>query len=44
MFILSWQITLVALILLPLFLVPARMVGRPAGRPEPGRATTSTPR
>ena len=31
MFILSWQITLVALVLLPLFLIPARMVGRRLG-------------
>ena len=31
MFFLSWQITLVALILLPLFLVPARMVGQRIG-------------
>jgi len=31
MFVLSWQITLVALILLPLFLVPARLVGRRLG-------------
>jgi ATP-binding cassette, subfamily B, bacterial len=31
MFILSWQITLLALILLPIFLVPARMVGRKIG-------------
>ncbi len=28
MFILSWQITLIALVLLPLFIVPARIVGR----------------
>lgn len=31
MFILSWQITLVALILLPVFLIPARRVGRKLG-------------
>ncbi|MGH9089107.1 MAG: ABC transporter ATP-binding protein, partial [Acidimicrobiales bacterium] len=31
MFFLSWQITLVALLLLPLFLVPARLVGRKLG-------------
>jgi len=31
MFYLSWQITLVALILLPVFLVPARRVGRKLG-------------
>ncbi len=31
MFFLSWQITLVALVLLPCFLVPARMVGRRLG-------------
>jgi len=31
MFILSWQITLMALILLPLFLIPARVVGRKLG-------------
>jgi ATP-binding cassette subfamily B protein len=31
MFILSWQITLVALVLLPLFLIPARFVGRRLG-------------
>ncbi|MGO9455658.1 MAG: ABC transporter ATP-binding protein [Acidimicrobiales bacterium] len=31
MFILSWQITLVALVLLPLFLIPARVVGRRLG-------------
>jgi ATP-binding cassette subfamily B protein len=31
MFVLSWQITLVALALLPLFLVPARLVGRRLG-------------
>ncbi len=31
MFLLSWQITLVALVLLPLFLIPARLVGRRLG-------------
>ena len=31
MFILSWQITLVALVLLPIFLLPARYVGRRLG-------------
>ncbi|MGH9092048.1 MAG: ABC transporter ATP-binding protein, partial [Acidimicrobiales bacterium] len=31
MFFLSWQITLVALVLLPVFLVPARLVGRRLG-------------
>jgi ATP-binding cassette subfamily B protein len=31
MFALSWQITLVALILLPLFLIPARLMGRRLG-------------
>ncbi|MHB8219796.1 MAG: ABC transporter ATP-binding protein [Acidimicrobiales bacterium] len=31
MFVLSWQITLVALVLLPMFLVPARIVGRRLG-------------
>ena len=31
MFILSWQVTLVALVLLPAFLVPARLVGRRLG-------------
>ncbi len=31
MFVLSWQITLVALILLPLFLIPARRVGQRLG-------------
>ncbi|CAB4861265.1 unannotated protein [freshwater metagenome] len=31
MFFLSWQVTIVALVLLPLFLVPARMVGRRLG-------------
>jgi ATP-binding cassette subfamily B protein len=31
MFVLSWQITLVALCLLPIFLVPARRVGRKLG-------------
>jgi ATP-binding cassette subfamily B protein len=31
MFVLSWQITLVALVLLPVFLVPARLVGRRLG-------------
>ncbi|HVX19742.1 MAG TPA: ABC transporter ATP-binding protein [Acidimicrobiales bacterium] len=31
MFILSWQITLVALVLLPCFLIPARLVGRRLG-------------
>jgi ATP-binding cassette subfamily B protein len=31
MFVLSWQITLVALILLPVFLLPARKVGRRLG-------------
>ncbi len=31
MFILSWQITLVALVLLPVFLLPARYVGRRLG-------------
>ena len=31
MFVLSWQITLVALVLVPLFLIPARVVGRKLG-------------
>ncbi len=31
MFILSWQITLMALVLLPIFLIPARIVGRKLG-------------
>ncbi len=31
MFVLSWQITLVSLVLLPLFLIPARLVGRRLG-------------
>jgi ATP-binding cassette, subfamily B, bacterial len=31
MFYLSWQITLIALVLLPVFLVPARLVGRRIG-------------
>ena len=31
MFILSWQITLVALVLLPVFLIPARYIGRRLG-------------
>ena len=31
MLILSWQITIVALVLLPLFLIPARLVGRRLG-------------
>jgi ATP-binding cassette, subfamily B, bacterial len=31
MFILSWQITLVALLLLPVFVIPARLVGRKLG-------------
>ncbi len=31
MFYLSWQITLIALVLLPIFLVPARFVGRKLG-------------
>jgi ATP-binding cassette subfamily B protein len=31
MFFLSWQITLVALVLLPVFLIPARIVGRKLG-------------
>jgi ATP-binding cassette subfamily B protein len=31
MFVLSWQITLVALVLLPVFLIPARRVGRKLG-------------
>mgnify|MGYP006275931493 FL=1 len=31
MFVLSWQITIVALVLLPLFLIPARVVGRRLG-------------
>ena len=31
MFFLSWQITLVALLLLPLFVIPARLVGRKLG-------------
>ncbi len=31
MFFLSWQITLVALLLLPIFLIPARIVGRKLG-------------
>jgi ATP-binding cassette subfamily B protein len=31
MFFLSWQITLAALVLLPIFLIPARMVGRRIG-------------
>jgi ATP-binding cassette subfamily B protein len=32
MFFLSWQITLVALVLLPAFLIPARLVGRRLGQ------------
>src|SRR5690606_6042441 len=28
MFVLSWQITLVALVLVPVFLVPAKLIGR----------------
>jgi ATP-binding cassette subfamily B protein len=31
MFVLSWQITLMALVLVPLFLIPARVVGRRLG-------------
>ena len=31
MFVLSWQITLAALVLLPVFLIPARLVGRRIG-------------
>jgi ATP-binding cassette subfamily B protein len=31
MFLLSWQITLVALVLLPMFVIPARIVGRRLG-------------
>jgi ATP-binding cassette, subfamily B, bacterial len=31
MLVLSWQITLVALLLLPVFLIPARRVGRKLG-------------
>jgi ATP-binding cassette subfamily B protein len=31
MFVLSWQITIVALVLLPVFLIPARRVGRKLG-------------
>ena len=44
MFFLSWQITLIALILLPLFVIPARAdVGRGCSG-SPARATCSTPR
>ncbi len=43
MFILSWQITLLALVMLPIFLFPARWVGRRLAAIT-ARATTSTPR
>ena len=43
MFYLSWQITLVALALLPVFLIPARFVGRRLADITRSR-TRSTPR
>ncbi len=39
----SWQITLLALVLLPVFVLPARRMGSPAGRPR-REARTTTPR
>ena len=43
MFVLSWQITLLSLALLPLFVLPARWVG--SGWPtSPARSTASTAR
>ena len=44
MFYLSWPITLVALALLPIFLLPARFVGTAPRRPSRASPTRSTPR
>ena len=41
MFFLSWQITLVALIMLPVFVLPARWVGRKLSGDHAARATRS---
>ena len=41
---LSWQITLLALVLLPVFVLPARRMGAPAGPAAAGGAPTTTRR
>ena len=41
---LSWQITLLALVLLPVFVIPARRIGRPARRTWSARRPTTTRR
>ena len=35
MLVLSWQLTVAALIMVPIFFLPARLVGSPVGRPDP---------
>ncbi len=44
MFFLSWQLTLLALVLLPVFLLPAKRVGRRLSGITRQRRSTSTPR
>ena len=44
MFFLSWQITLISLIILPVFVLPAKRVGRRAVGRSPASRTASTPR
>ena len=44
MLVLEWRLTLVALVLLPLFLIPAKRVGRPPPGDHPRGHWTSTPR
>ena len=41
---LSWQITLLALLLLPLFVIPARRVGAKVGAPRTGGRPSTTRR
>ena len=43
MFLLQWQITLIALVLLPIFIIPAKRVGPQDCRRSPARASSSTP-
>ena len=40
----SWQITLLALVLLPVFVLPARRMGTPAGPAASARRPTTTRR
>ena len=41
---LSWQVTVLALVLLPVFVLPARRMGRRARRASSARPPTTTPR